>query len=340
MVDWRRLRFVVAGAAALFSAHDAAAQGRRSHAVAPPPPPTVTQSTSSGDVAEQRFKAGDCAGALDAFDAALRTAIDPELHRDRGTCHEKLGHPFPAIEDYRFYLTRRPDAADADTIRARVAALESQVGIVKAGEADVSRKNGAEVSTSIGGETDLPGEGKGGLEAAEANEELDVQADSSPLRRGRGFIIGVAIGGRYFASSALGGAELGGFDVRYSFASSSTILLEVSIGYVNASGPTTSLSGPGIMGGYELRIPISARVSDALLLGLTFRYESLSESGGLDFSILEPEGRFGYRHVFGPAFGLEAILDGGAAFASANGVANSSTTQALIGGHIAAVLGF
>jgi hypothetical protein len=302
----------------------------------------MAQATSAGEVAEQLMRAGDCAGALDAFDAALRTTIDPELHRDRGLCHEKLGHPFPAIEDYRFYLTRRPEASDADAIRARVAALETQVGIVKPGEPDVSGQNGAEISTSIGGETDLSVAtgGKGGLEAVEANEQLESQADSSPLRRGHGFIIGLAVGGRYFASSSLGAAEFAGFDVRYSFARTSTILVELSVGHVAGSGTPTALSGPGILGGYELRIPITARVSDALLLGATFRFESLSESNGYVFSLLEPEGRFGYRHVFGPSFGLEAVVDGGAAIASINGVANSTTTQALIGGHVAVLLGF
>lgn len=342
MVEWQRLRFAVAGAA-LFCAHDAAAQGRKPHgATSPPPKPTMAQATSAGEVAEQHMRAGDCAGALDAFDAALRNTIDPELHRDRGLCHEKLGHPFPAIEDYRFYLTRRPEAADADAIRGRVAALETQVGVVKPGEPDVSGQNGAEISTSIGGETDLSVAtgGKGGLEAVEANEQLESQADSSPLRRGHGFIIGLAVGGRYFASSSLGAAELVGFDVRYSFARTSTILVELSVGHVAGSGTPTALSGPGILGGYELRIPITARVSDALLLGATFRFESLSESNGYVFSMLEPEGRFGYRHVFGPSFGIEAVVDGGAAIASINGVANSTTTQALIGGHVAVLVGF
>jgi hypothetical protein len=342
MVEWQRLRFALAGAA-LFCAHDAAAQGRKPQkTTAPPPKPTMAQATSAGDVAEQRLRGGDCAGALDAFDAALKNSLDPELHRDRGLCHEKLGHPFPAIEDYRFYLTRRPDAADADAIRARVAALETQVGIVKQGEPEVSGRTGAEVSTSIGGDTDLSVStgGKGGLEAVEANEQLESQADSSPLRRGRGFILGFAVGGRYFSSSSIGGAELAGVDLRYSFASSSTILVELSVGHANGSGTATALNGPGILGGYELRIPITARVSDALLLGATFRFESLSQSNGYVFSILEPEGRFGYRHVFGPSFGLEAVVDGGVAFASINGVANSGITQALIGGHVAVLIGF
>jgi hypothetical protein len=337
MVEWQRLRIVVAGAA-LFCARDAAAQG-----AAQPGAPAAPQYAGPRDIAEQRFHAGNCAGAIDAFDAALRNdSMNPELRRDRGACHEKLGQPFPAIDDYRFYVVHRPDAADAEAIRAKITDLETQVGIVKQGQADVSSQTGAEVSTSIGGETDASASagGKGGLATLETNQQLESQANSSPLRRGSGFILGLGIGGRDFTSSSFGAGELVGIDLRYSFLKVSTILLELSLSHVAGPNTPSSLGGPGIMGGYELRIPFNSRVSDALLLGATFRYESLSQSNGSVFSMLEPEGFVGYRHVFGYGFGLEAAADAGPAFSSINGVANSSTTQALIGGHFGVLLGF
>ena len=74
-------------------------------------------SAGLSDVALSRMRSGDCAGALEAFDAALRTLTDPALHRDRGLCHEQLGHVYPAIDDYRAYLTEMPEAPDADGIR-------------------------------------------------------------------------------------------------------------------------------------------------------------------------------------------------------------------------------
>src|SRR5258708_26995570 len=77
-----------------------------------------------GDVARTRVKNGDCAGAIDVFDEAIRTSTEPALRRDRGLCHESLGHPYPAIDDYRAYLTAQPDARDADNIRERLASLE------------------------------------------------------------------------------------------------------------------------------------------------------------------------------------------------------------------------
>ena len=77
-------------------------------------------------VARDRMRSGDCAGALDAFDAAIAHSIDASLRRDRGICHEQLAQPYPAIDDYRAYLTADPDAPDADGIRTRLANLEQQ----------------------------------------------------------------------------------------------------------------------------------------------------------------------------------------------------------------------
>ncbi|MGH7328367.1 MAG: hypothetical protein ACREJX_08460, partial [Polyangiaceae bacterium] len=87
-------------------------------------------------LARSRAAAGDCAGALDAYDAALETSVDPELHRDRGICHEKLGHPYPAIDDYRFYLTYRPNAADAESIHERMDNLIAEVNQTPADKSD------------------------------------------------------------------------------------------------------------------------------------------------------------------------------------------------------------
>jgi hypothetical protein len=71
--------------------------------------------------ARARMRNGDCAGALDDFDLALQSSTtDPTLNRDRGLCHERLGDPYPAIDDYRAYVTAAPDAADAEGIRQRL----------------------------------------------------------------------------------------------------------------------------------------------------------------------------------------------------------------------------
>src|SRR6185295_9064278 len=74
-----------------------------------------------------RAAAGDCKGALNDFDQALKTGQEPELRRDRGLCHDKLGNKFPALEDLRAYLAAKPNAPDAEQIRARVQQLESEL---------------------------------------------------------------------------------------------------------------------------------------------------------------------------------------------------------------------
>src|ERR1700722_12184438 len=61
--------------------------------------------TQTAALGRTRMKKGDCVGAIDAFDTVLRTAIDPTVNRDRGLCNERLGYPYPAIDDYRAYLT-------------------------------------------------------------------------------------------------------------------------------------------------------------------------------------------------------------------------------------------
>src|SRR5580704_16264109 len=92
-------------------------------------PPLILEKEQLGTVqvtalGRTRMRGGDCAGAIDAFDTVLRTAVDPTVNRDRGLCHEKLGHPYPAIDDYRVYLTARPEALDAEGIRQRLVQLE------------------------------------------------------------------------------------------------------------------------------------------------------------------------------------------------------------------------
>jgi hypothetical protein len=346
MVEWQRVRFAVF-AATLLCARTSAAQrhggGGRGGAAGQTGAGDVAGIKSApvageaSEVAEDRMRAGDCAGALDAFDQALRKNISPELRRDRGTCHEKLGHPFPAMDDYRAYLEARPNAPDADAIRARLVALEAQTGKVKKGD---EKAAGGGVMMSIGGDT-----GTGGsIDAQERGELLDTQADTSALRRGKGLELGVAFEAKHFGSSGFGWAEGGGLDLRYSFSRVSTIVAEVTVSHVNGASSSATLSGPGVLGGYEARIPLNARLDDAILLGATFGYEHLSLSSvGYVFSVLEPRGHVGYRHVFGPALGVELTLDAGEAFVhltSAPAGADANTSTSLIGGHLAVVMGF
>jgi hypothetical protein len=232
----RKVGTAVALAAALV-AGDAVAQKVTSA------PILTTTPSSSAAAARARARKGDCAGALDAFDQALRTSTEPELLRDRGMCHESLGHPHPAIDDYRAYLTARPDAPDADDVRARLAKLESEVGILAPEPAAPADKSGVKVSVSLGASGGTEG-GKKTLDTIENDERLDLEADESPLRRGKGFIIGVGVGAQHYGKSELGWTETVGLDLRGSISRVSTLFVTFGFAHVNSTGSSSELAAP------------------------------------------------------------------------------------------------
>lgn len=85
-----------------------------------------TPGENDATAARRLSAAGRCESALEPFDDAIEARSgDASLRRDRGLCHERLGHPAPAIDDYRAYLAMEPQAPDAGAIRARLDALEA-----------------------------------------------------------------------------------------------------------------------------------------------------------------------------------------------------------------------
>jgi len=86
-----------------------------------------TPGETDANAARRLASIGRCDEALAPFDAAVVSRTeDASLRRDRGICHERLGHPAPAIEDYRAYLSMDPTAQDAASIRTRLDALEAE----------------------------------------------------------------------------------------------------------------------------------------------------------------------------------------------------------------------
>lgn len=317
--------------------------------------------------ARSRARAGDCAGALPAFDNAVRLTIEPSLRRDRGLCHEKLGSPFPAIEDYRYYLTSRPDAPDADQIRDRLSRLEEQVGIGGPSSQQVKDDSfgaGGTASFSLGTDGTSGGSSSTkrqsnaiGPRAGEqgrsydyyaAQERVAESADSSPLRFGTGGSIGPFLQvPRYFISegnTSDPGFAIGG-TIRYAWTSALTFVSE--IGYVSfgTSGQDSKIAGPLLFAGVEWRIPLNTYASDQLYLGVGPGFERYGNANTkIALNVLAARGRFGYRHVFGPAVGLELGVDGGpgVAFLSGlpDGVDATSQSLILISGGVALVIGF
>ena len=332
------------------------------------------EAAGGGDasVARTRARAGDCAGALPAFDAAINVTIEPTLRRDRGLCHEKLGHPFPAIDDYRAYLSARPDAPDADQIRERLARLEEQVGVgaqsaasfqerdesLHAGGSFSQGTQGGKVSGSSGSSGSSsprararredavlgakPGEQERGYDYYAAREQIADAADSSPLRFGTGWIVGpFMMVPRYFVGSGVQKslAFAVGATFRYAWSSSLTFISEIGYAGIGESGQPSSSGGPLLFAGFEVRLPLDTWATNNIILGVGPGYEHYTVAGTkAAANVLAGRGRLGYRHVFGPTIGLEITADGGPAFIKADG--GDGQVVGVVGGALALVIGF
>jgi hypothetical protein len=364
----------------LFFAATAEAQNK------PAPPQGPSRSSSQytlhrgepggGDasMARQRARSGDCAGALPGFDAAIRITIEPTLRRDRGLCHEKLGNPFPAIEDYRAYLTARPDAPDADQIRQRLSALEEQAGVGGPSSQSKKEEGGggepvegeANAKMSIGGggvagtassssgkssgssRSDTLGPKQGEPERSydyyAQQEKLAEAADTSPLRYGSGVVLGIyTMVPRFFVGRNAPddfGYGVGG-TLRYSTGPTLTLVSE--FGYVGygTQGSNTSASGPLVFGGVELRLPLNKFASDAVLLRGGIGFERYVVSGTrIGVNVWPARFALGYRHVFGPNVGLEILADGGPALFAPDPDGSENNVYGIVGASAAFVVGF
>ncbi|NOU32490.1 MAG: hypothetical protein HOO96_31680 [Polyangiaceae bacterium] len=265
--------------------------------------------------ARARAKAGNCKAALDGFDEALRTTQEAELYRDRGLCHEKEGHRFPAIDDFRVYLTMRADAPDADDIRARLDTLEgNQRKEHETVEDGAKTKKG--VQDSQDGQKDLRTDpnSKTFEMTLDDTQRLDA-AEGSGLRLGSGFVLGPYFGLRK-AFNKDGSSDWGymvGLSARYSFNSVITALLELGYAGFGKSGEGTNNGGIQTLLGLEARLRLDRFATNQFFLMGGFGYEravnSSSKVTGVVYFL--PRLRLGYRHVFGPSVGLEIALDGG-----------------------------
>lgn len=257
------------------------------------------------DSARARARAGDCEGALYGFDAALRVTTDPVLRRDRGICHDKLHHPFPAVDDFRAYLTAMPDAPDADRVRARLAELEEEI------------ETGKPASRGVG-ESDR-------AKKVEPRHHPD-EDESSSLRRGFGFAFAPFVGLRGYLKQpydlpATDFSENVGLSVRHSVGRFSTMLLDAAYQHFNTTDRDgLKLSGVSLLLGYEARIRTSVQHADNwFLLGGGLGYDHISATPGTITGPLDgtlagffPRARIGYRQLFGARAGLEITGEAGA----------------------------
>jgi hypothetical protein len=262
-----------------------------------------------------RMRNGDCAGALDAFDAALRTSTDATIHRDRGLCHERLGNVYPAIDDYRIYLAAVPDAPDAEGMRQRLARLEMETSGHSSASTDTPDRASDQGAYAAAG---TEGRQRDAIEYADHDhDEL-----RSSLRKGKGWSLAPffqlhkwIINGTQFGDSTTWSEAVGG-ELRWSTGPQSAFFLDAGYEIFNSTDVAT-ISGLTTELGYELRIPLDYDYDDQLLLGLGVGYDFFifspkdasfsSENGGA----IVPRVRFGWRHMIGTGVALDLSLDGG-----------------------------
>jgi hypothetical protein len=323
------------GAGAAGGAAQGAAQDK-------PQQPLILQKEQLGteafaSVARARMRNGDCAGAVEAFDEALKHSIDPALRRDRGLCHEQLGHPYPAIDDYRAYLTAEPDAPDAQSIQARLDRLEEQTtGRSASSDADDDKsvlQGSASASVSVNGSTASTSESSSGAGAAPVRRdtmdyiERDNEELRSPLRRGKGWSVAPFFAEhKWFVSGTNFGdaqtwAECVGLQFRYSFGHVATAFIEGAYTRFNSTAATSGLytqQGLTSQLGLELRFPFDGDYDNQLIVapGIGFEYwvQTLNVAGGqsLDIGMLLPRVRVGWRHMLAASAAIDLAVDLGA----------------------------
>ena len=296
-------------------------------------------SQARAEVGRARMQAGDWAGALEAFDVAIGGSTDPALRRDRGLCHERLAEPYPAIDDYRAYLTAVPDAPDADGVRERLAKLEQETLGYSSASTDVPGDvEGGASATSAAKKASA-----GGVAATSHRDQMDyIEREEDPLqtalRRGKGWSLApffsvhkwlvapdralLAPLGLYSGSSfgdSATWAECVGLELRYSLGPSSALLIEVAYEHFNATAvDPVIVSGLTSQIGFEWRLPLDADYANQFVVAPGLGYEHLVAQQGVQPSAgslgaFVPRVRLGWRHLLMPSAGLDLSLDAGVA---------------------------
>jgi len=329
------------------------------------------QSVGPAARARAKARANDCEGALTLFDEAIRITIEPTLRRDRAACHDKLGNPQAAIDDYRAYLYARPEASDAKDVEERIQVLEGQVEAARKPENDSGRSGGsANASISINGERTETSAGAGGTDRSENRREATSyddfsaqvkrrdEAESSSLRMGSGGAFGFYGAVRGMLGATGSQTEIGysvGVSPRYSF--NSWFGLVGELGFAGfGSRAREAIGGIALWVGPEFRVRLDRYASNSLLFAFGpgyERYTGLDRANPAAFNTGHLRGRIGFRHVFGANIGLDLSFDPGVAFFQFDGVPPSITIggvtttlpvtvdpRVILGGNLAFVVGF
>ena len=293
---------------------------------------------AQAEVGRARLRAGNWAGALEAFDAAIQGSTDPSLRRDRGSCHEHLGHPYPAIDDYRAYLTAVPDAPDAESLREKLGKLEQETLGYSSESTDVPDdvEGGASATAKKASAPPSSASSRG----RDQMEYIEREGDplQTPLKRAKGWSVApffsvhlwtvspdrvlLAPLGLYSGSSFGNGATSGegvGVQLRYSFGPSTAVFVEAAYEHFNATSvDPVIISGLSSQLGIEWRFPLDADYNNQFIVAPGLGFEHLVIQPGTQpaegsLGGFVPRVRLGWRHLLTPSAGLDLSLDAGIA---------------------------
>jgi hypothetical protein len=309
-------------------------------------------SEGDAEAGRKRMQAGDCDGALAAFDAAVRAgSVAPDVRRDRGLCHEKLEHTHPAIDDFRFYLEAMPDAPDAEDITERLQHLEEEADKEDKAVHDAAGDKYKEAETKYRAAWTVSAFGSNADPYAPKKQDMDdvrsrpgrdrlddltheEQELRLPLRRGRGpqlapffelrgWFLSTPTGaaaGEATLGDSLSIAELVGLRLGYELGASGGLIAEAGYEHFNSSSVDVStVAGFSGQLAYELRFPLDARSNGQILLALGASYDHLvatpanPQFGAVTYDALGPRVRLGWRRLLAPDAGLEVALNAGVA---------------------------
>ena len=259
------------------------------------------------------------------------------MRRDRGICHEQLGQPYPAIDDYRTYLAAAPDAQDADAIRERLGKLEQDtLGYSSASpDAPGDVEGGASAAAAS-----RPGVAASGSATSRGDEmdylEREDDPLETPLRHAEGLVGGAVLllhkwdlarPDRCLHRPARARAR------RSPIAALGPNASACRFGLVRAAGRGASRGGVrtfqfhgvdfAIVSGLssqiavELRFPFDAEYDNQFLVSPGLGYEHLVVQPGVQpvsgsVGGFVPRVRLAWRHLLAPSAAVDLGLDGGA----------------------------
>ncbi len=282
---------------------------------------------------------GNCGAALTRFDTAVvRLRTDPTVRRDRGKCHDQLGNPMPAIEDYRAYLSMAPNAPDAFKIRQRLDALESE-HLSPAVAPDHDRDGRKE---DIKTPQDL--EDPFAIEDPNAKKaELDDEYDPVVRVPARGWLLGPYLGWRKWENDGPNFNDTLSFGAIVGYAYRRGAEFEFRGAYLKTKSESSfgGASGFGISAAHYWKVGLNRTRTLELMLGAGFGFERQETSGlGLTFNFFLGRLNPMLRWAVTPAITLQGgpEVGGGAVKADVAGGASASAEEVLYYGIAIAAL--